>query len=74
MQGFIWLTIISSTPGEQGHVSPEKANELTQSRNAHPSHVLMDESGEIGMQYGAKTTPHMYMIDAKEFASIQRSD
>ena len=63
--GFIWLTIISSTPGEQGHVSPSLANELTKSRNAYPSHVLIDESGEIGMQYGAKTTPHMYMIDRK---------
>ena len=64
-EGFVWLTIISSTPGEQGHVSPSQANDLTQSRNAYPSHVLLDESGEIGMQYGAKTTPHMYMIDDK---------
>lgn len=64
-EGFVWLTIISSTPGEQGHVSPSLANDLTKSRKAHPSHVLLDESGEIGMQYGAKTTPHMYMIDDK---------
>ncbi len=64
-EGFVWLTIISSTPGEQGHVSPSQANDLTQSRNAYPNHVLLDESGEIGMQYGAKTTPHMYMIDDK---------
>ena len=62
--GVIWLSIISSTPGDQGHVSPEKANELTKSRKASPSHVLIDESGEVGMLYGAKTTPHMYMIDA----------
>lgn len=62
--GVIWLSIISSTPGDQGHVSPEKANELTKFRKASPSHVLIDESGEVGMLYGAKTTPHMYMIDA----------
>ena len=62
--GVIWLSIISSTPGDQGHVSPEKANELPKSRKASPSHVLIDESGEVGMLYGAKTTPHMYMIDA----------
>ncbi len=66
-EDFIWLTIISSTPGEQGHVSPTQANELTKTRNAYPSHVLLDESGEIGMQYGAKTTPHMFMIDSKGF-------
>ena len=62
--GIVWLSIISSTPGDQGHVSPNKANTLTSSRGASPAHVLLDESGEIGMLYGAKTTPHMYMIDA----------
>ena len=62
--GVIWLSIISSTPGDQGHVSPEKANALTDSRGARPTHVLLDELGKVGMLYGAKTTPHMYMIDA----------
>ena len=63
-EGFIWLSIISSTPGDQGHVDKATANALTKSRNAYPTHVLLDESGEIGMKYGAKTTPHMYMIDS----------
>ncbi|MDB9813377.1 redoxin domain-containing protein [Gammaproteobacteria bacterium] len=63
-QEIIWLSIISSTPSDQGHVSSKKANELTITRDAYPSHVLLDESGEIGMLYGAKTTPHMFMIDA----------
>ena len=62
--GIVWLSIISSTPGDQGHVNPDKANALTASRGAKPSHVLLDESGKVGMLYGAKTTPHMYMIDA----------
>lgn len=63
-EGFVWLSIISSTPGDQGHVDKATANALTKSRNAYPAHVLLDESGEIGMKYGAKTTPHMYMIDS----------
>ena len=63
-EGFVWLSIISSTPGDQGHVDKATANALTKSRNAHPTQVLLDESGEIGMKYGAKTTPHMYMIDS----------
>ena len=62
--GIFWLSIISSTPGDQGHVSAAKANVLTNTRGASPAHVLLDESGEVGMLYGAKTTPHMYMIDA----------
>lgn len=62
-KGIVWLSIISSAPGKQGHVSGAEANRLTSSRNAAPTAVLLDESGEIGRLYGAKTTPHMYIID-----------
>jgi peroxiredoxin len=61
--GIVWLSIISSKPGKQGHVSGSMANELTSSRNAVPTAVILDESSEIGVLYGAKTTPHMYIID-----------
>jgi peroxiredoxin len=59
----VWLSIISSAPGTQGFVTNEDANELTKSRNAFPSHVLKDPEGLVGKAYGAKTTPHMYLID-----------
>jgi peroxiredoxin len=59
----VWLTIISSAQGKQGYVEPNEANALTESRNATPSHVLFDPSGEVGKMYSAKTTPHMYIID-----------
>ena len=59
----VWLTVISSKPGSQGHVSPEKADELTSTRNAHPTAVLLDESGDMGRAYDARVTPHMYIID-----------
>ena len=61
--GVVWLSIISSSPGKQGHVSGGKANDLTRSRNAAPTAVILDESSAIGRLYGAKTTPHMYIID-----------
>ena len=63
-QGVVWLSVISSRPGSQGHVLPEKANELTRSRHATPTAVLLDESGDLGRLYGATATPHMYVIDA----------
>jgi peroxiredoxin len=63
-QGAVWLSIISSAPGKQGHVTPAQADTLTVERNAAPSAVILDENGEIGRLYGAKTTPHMYIIDA----------
>ncbi len=62
-QGVIWLSVISSAPGQQGHVSPAEADELTRSRSAAPHAVLLDPEGQIGRAYGAKTTPHMYLID-----------
>lgn len=61
--GYIWLSVISSAPGKQGHVSAAQADELTKSRNAAPTAVLLDETGSIGKAYGARTTPHMFVID-----------
>ncbi|QBY03552.1 redoxin domain-containing protein [Thalassotalea sp. HSM 43] len=61
-QDVVWLSIISSAEGKQGYVTPSEADELTTSRNAAPSQVLFDESGDVGKLYGAKTTPHMYII------------
>lgn len=61
--GVVWLTIISSSPGTQGHVSAAQADELTTSRDAAPTAVLLDEQGVIGRAYDARVTPHMYIID-----------
>lgn len=63
--GVIWLTVISSAPGKQGHVTGRQADELTRSRGASPHAVILDEKGEIGRLYAAKTTPHMYVIDPR---------
>ncbi|MCI4665064.1 MAG: redoxin family protein [Neomegalonema sp.] len=63
--GVVWISIISSAPGRQGHVSADRANELTVTRKAAPAHVVLDPSGKIGRLYGARTTPHMFVIDEK---------
>lgn len=61
--GIVWLSVISSAPGRQGHVAPEKANALTSERDAAPSAIILDEEGVIGKAYNARTTPHMYIIN-----------
>jgi hypothetical protein len=61
--GIVWLTVISSAPGKQGYVNGPAADELTQSRKAIPTAVLLDPTGTIGRLYAAKTTPHMYVVD-----------
>ncbi len=60
--GAVWLTVISSKPGSQGAVNPKQADKLTADRGAHPTAVLLDPDGSMGKAYGAKTTPHMYII------------
>ncbi len=62
-EGTIWLSVISSAPGEQGHIDGATANALTKQRDAAPTAVLLDPAGEIGRMYDARTTPHMYIID-----------
>ncbi len=61
--GVIWLTVISSASGDQGHVSAAEADNLTASRKAAPAHVLIDEKSKIARAYDARTTPHMYVVD-----------
>ena len=63
--GVVWMTVISSAPGTQGHVSSKEANRLTILRKAKPKYVLMDQSGAIGKLYRARTTPHMYVLNKK---------
>jgi hypothetical protein len=64
-QGIVWLQIISSPPGKQGYVEGPEAIKVNAERNAVPTHVVLDPDGKIGSLYGAQTTPHMYVIDAK---------
>ncbi len=61
--GYTWLSVISSAPGKQGHVTPAEADELTSARSAAPTAVLLDPDGTIGRAYAARTTPHMFVID-----------
>jgi peroxiredoxin len=62
-QGVVWLTVISSAPGTQGYVTAPQADELTTSRKAAPTAVVLDPQGTVGKLYGATNTPHMYVVD-----------
>lgn len=64
-KGVIWLSIVSSAPGNQGHFPNDKANALTKEKGAAPHAVLIDESGTVGRMYDARTTPHMFVINPK---------
>jgi peroxiredoxin len=63
-QGVVWLTVNSSASGQQGHMDGAQARQFVAGANARPAHYLLDPLGLVGKAYGARTTPHMYVIDA----------
>lgn len=63
--GVVWLTIISSAPGTQGHVEGDAARQWKTRTNGAATHLLLDPTGEVGKRYGAKTTPDMRVINAE---------
>lgn len=62
-KGVVWLSICSSAPGKQGNF--DMATLSKRSSDYHVSHTayLLDEDGFVGRQYGAKTTPHCYVVN-----------
>lgn len=68
-KGVVWLTIKSSAPGEQGNESAGDSQKTYNSLKAKASYVLIDEKGIVGRLYGAKTTPHMFIINPEQVVS-----
>lgn len=64
-RGVVWLTVVSSAPGEQGYVIGGEENAYLAEMKAAPTAVLLDPTGQLGHLYDAKTTPHMFVIDPK---------
>jgi hypothetical protein len=64
-QGVVWLTINSGAAGKQGHVDGAGAKAFDAQYHAQPTAYLLDADGKVGHLYGAKTTPHIFVIDEK---------
>ena len=60
----VWLVVNSSAAGKQGNVTPEQASSIQADWDSSQTAYLFDTDGTVGRAYGAKTTPHMYIIDA----------
>jgi peroxiredoxin len=59
----VWLAVNSTNKSSSDYTEPAKLSSQLQGFNAAPARYLMDEPGTMGLAYGAKTTPHMYIID-----------
>ena len=62
-EGVVWLSIISSAPGFQGYLTGPQARQWKTKVGAGSSDVLLDPKGVVGRAYGARATPHMFVID-----------
>ena len=61
--GVVWLSINSGAAGKQGHLDGAGANAYVAQSHASPTAYLLDGDGKVGHLYGAKTTPHLFVVD-----------
>lgn len=64
-KGVIWLSIVSSAEGKQGNNTAEGHNRTAKEKGTNATAILVDADGTVGKAYDAKTTPHMFVIDAE---------
>jgi len=62
-KGIVWLTIDSNAPGLEGHLTAEQANDKMAEWKTKQTALVLDPDGKAGRSYGAKNTPHMFVIN-----------
>lgn len=61
--GVVWLSVVSSAPGKQGHLTPKQAETKKTEVGSGATAILLDESGAVGRQYAARTTPEIFIVN-----------
>ncbi len=64
-KGVVWLSISSTASDHADYLPPQALAQRYKEWGSAPTAMLMDDSGKVGKAYGARTTPHMYVIDPK---------
>jgi peroxiredoxin len=62
-KGVVWLTIDSSATGKEGNLTAEQAEKQMTEWKMKSTALLLDPDGKAGQTYGAKNTPHMFIIN-----------
>ena len=62
-KGVVWLTIDSSAPGLEGNLTADQANAKMSEWKTKQTALVLDPDGKAGRSYGAKNTPHMFVIN-----------
>lgn len=64
-KGAVWLTINSNAEGKPGHLAQGDAAQAAKAASLNSTALLLDPKGTVGREYGARTTPHMFVVDPK---------
>ncbi len=64
-KGVVWLAISSTNPKSSDYRDPARAQGVMKDWQMAPSAFMLDEDGTVGRRYGAKATPHMFVVDPK---------
>ena len=62
-KGVVWLAVNSSSPSSGEFTPPEQMAKWLAEKGGAPRATLIDKDGQVGRAYGARTTPHMYVVD-----------
>ena len=62
-KGVVWLAISSTNPDHADFIRNEGVRETYDSWKPASTSFLLDSDGTVGKSWGAKTTPHMFVID-----------
>ena len=62
-KGAVWLAVNTTAKDAGDYMAPAALQGWVQSKNGVPTATLMDADAKLGRAYGARTTPHMYVID-----------
>src|SRR6476619_2637783 len=62
-KGVVWMSIDSSAPGKEGNLSPEAAGKQASEWKMSSATLLLDPEGKACQAYGAKSTPHMFVVN-----------
>lgn len=64
-QGVIWLTINSTNSEHNDYRSAKEFKETLAAYDPGYTAYLLDTDGKTGKAYGAKSTPHIFIVNAK---------
>ncbi|MGH6626353.1 MAG: redoxin domain-containing protein [Burkholderiaceae bacterium] len=62
-KGVVWLSLNANERTNLFYLSPDKLARWTAQQSAAPTATLMDEEGTVGRAYGARVTPHLYIVN-----------